>query len=1091
MKLPVDNKIRKEIRTNFRDNLFITAGAGTGKTQSIVDRVAAAICDEKIAPEKIAVTTFTEKAANELAFKIRRILEEKAPEKARAVHNMFIGTNHSFCMTMLKERPLETKIVPDAEILIEDDSNQKIEKIGRNIINEYFSKPENETLYMNWDFDPFSGVDFFKTLYKYRELTPVNPEKPKMKKKNFWENYEKAFKEVPKLLEMNESDDPDGYDWLIKELKNWKNLKEKSIDDIFHYFINLQLFSPRKTSWTNVKLRGNRSKSLANYVFEPFESVQNDIFSYIAYELYKTFKRLYSKFEKEYQEWKTERGVLDFSDMLLMAKKLLRNSKDVREYFQQRFDLIIVDEFQDTDPIMCEIIMYICQDGQEDVSWNQVGLKPGKLTVVGDEKQSIYRFRRADISVYNRVRKLFENEGKILTLSQNFRSVTSLVSSNNHAFENIFKKDNGTDKISYNKINSFRGKGVCPAKKNLIFLGLDVDLSTDTDERKKNGELRADFLREREAAAVCDWIKQAVEKKNLKINGKTAGYGDFLLLFRNRKAMHLYARDLAKKEIPVAMDGEGFLLELPEVIDFFRLLKGCIQSDDSVAIVAALRSAFLGISDRDLYNHKMKQGDFNFFAIKSDRGDSNVNSALDRMKKYHFLLTGKNPVVGFYNVLHQERIKNVLAQTRRGIGFNVYDSLLSFIGDCCDSAASPADAINTVWENISAGTSLDPSFYPFKKRREVQMMTIHKAKGLESPVVILCDVTASEIIRVNHIFDRSTENLFFKFGVKPRSYYRNAEYLPGDKYSVTSKGFELFKNYEILAAQEESLRLIYVAATRSGDYLIIPSYRGSAAPFYSKLQAYYKEKKQFSVKKATLSAGYGNDTALPLPDVQPIKQKKKDAGKINADVERLNKSRENILTTIDKSSKPVMEKQAFSHEKALKRESAGYGAEYGILFHRIMEIIVKSLGSFGKIDVKQFEDLSVKNYGKIISNAVYESGFELTPESRTILDRHINKVMNSDLFKECMNADTRFAEFQIALMEEKKDVEIFKSGIIDLVYKNNDEWKVIDYKTDRIQNNESKNTLITFYSEQLDDYINALSMITGEKVVGELLFVDE
>ena len=121
--------------------------------------------------------------------------------------------------------------------------------------------------------------------------------------------------------------------------------------------------------------------------------------------------------------------------------------------------------------------------------------------------------------------------------------------------------------------------------------------------------------------------------------------------------MNIYARVLVEMGIPVAMDGEGFLLELPEVIDFFRLFKACIQPDDSVAVVSALRSIYVGITDEELYDHKVKSGAFNYFSIDQDRGNENVNKALSKLRDRHSALRRASPIVAFKTLIKEERIR--------------------------------------------------------------------------------------------------------------------------------------------------------------------------------------------------------------------------------------------------------------------------------------------------------------------------------------------------------------------------------------------------------------------------------------------------
>ncbi|MCK5228865.1 MAG: UvrD-helicase domain-containing protein, partial [Desulfobulbaceae bacterium] len=1001
-----DQKIRDEIRTNFKDNLFITAGAGTGKTQSIVDRITDAICNQGFDPEKIAVTTFTEKAANELLFKIRTSLGKKDKDKAGVVQKMFIGTNHSLCLTILKERPLESAIDPEADAMDQDESDMAIAEVSEAVIKEYFDTPQGKDLYTKWEFDPYSAIDFFKTLNMYRELTPVDVKNPNVNMKGFWQRHNKKFKKIPNFLDMNDTDAPNGYEWFERKYKEWAALKGKNIDEVIRYCIHLKVPASGKTTWTSVIIGDARKTSLMNYVFPPFQAVQEEVKSYISYELYKIYRDLYRKFLPRYDAWKNERGCLDFSDMLLKAREIVRDNREVREYFQQRFDLVIVDEFQDTDPIMCEILMYICQDGYKKTAWDSVNLAPGKITVVGDAKQSIYRFRRADIAVYNRAGKLFETEGKVFTLSENFRSVKALIESHNHAFKEIFDKaDSSSEQVSYDKISAYR-PGNKKDKKHLVFLDMAIDLKTDEigKELGKRGGLNAEYKYLREAYTISRRLKNIVQKKEFQVDSRPAEYGDFMLLFKRRTIMRKYATLLSREGIPVAMDGEGFILELPEVIDLFRFLKGCVQPEDSVAVVAALRSMFIGITDEELYQHKIKGGHFNYLALNDKKGIPPVNDALKNLKKYNLDLNSSPELLS--QMLQEKHFRQILGQTRRTIGYNIFDSLIGYIESCSSDDVSASEIINTIWDGIYEKKKLDPAFYPSKRRKEVQMMTIHKAKGLESSIVVLCDIGTAGSKSVYVIFDRKNEKLYYKFGVEGRSRYRNSDY-KSYIYSASSNGFDTLVDAEKQSIDEEGDRLVYVAATRAKDYLIIPTYKKAPAGFYNELHGHYRDKKLFTSLNTKLPKDYTNEIALPAPDV--VQPQELDSANKSAyqKAKRIMNLRDQAIAKIKVSATPSIEHKTFSHARAMQRESAGYGPEYGTIFHRVMEVFVRDfLGTSGSVSPNQLKGV-MASLDSVIKRALQEENIEFGSKQVEQLKNHALKTISSKTFKECLAADTR------------------------------------------------------------------------------------
>ncbi len=1091
MKKPVDINIREEVKKNFADSLFITAGAGTGKTHSIVSRVVEAITKLKMPPEKIAVMTFTEKAANELLYRIRQSLEKAGDQSALHLQKMFIGTIHSFCLLLLRERPLESGIAPDTKALDEEESGELIDSIGEMVIREYFTSPGMKDLPMKREFDPMTGIGLFHTLNMYRDLTPVEPADPGIPLEGFWQRHSEAFSEIPGLLARNDNDNADGLEWIKRNYGEWLALETKSIDEIISFFARLKIIDPKKKSWPNVKIGDDRAKSLVHYLLAPFKDASGEIISQVSYDLYLHFRRLYDIFNDRYGKVKGDLGALDFSDMLIKARGLIRDNLEARKYFQDRFDLVIVDEFQDTDPVMAEMLMYICQDGYDDVPWKEIRPKPGKLTVVGDEKQSIYRFRRADISIYGRIKEIFRIHGKVENLQENFRSVESLVENHNHAFGEIFPTG-GDSGIDYAPIHSYRGKGECMGEENLIFLDLQLDLDTDTEDMKnkkyEDRPLKMEHRVRREAMAVCRWIKETVESKGLPMNGRSADYGDFMLLFKRRKFMKLYAGILSREGIPVAMDGEGFLLELPEVIDTFRFLDGCVNHDSPPAVVSALRSIYCGVSDSDLYDHRLKGGTFRYFSIDESLGNKNVNSALGILKGHNRAVNGMPPARGFRKILETGKIKYILNQTRPVMGLNIFDAVISYIDSRAGESLSPSDIMAGIMEDICSGKKLDPMYYPFKGTREVRLLTAHKAKGLESPVVILCDLGSEGSDRVNTIFDRENDRLYYKFGLEKRDRYRDAEY-KSYLYETGSSGFEDRVDDEKKEMSREDDRVTYVAATRARDYLVIPFYHDKPAALYKKLIDSYRKSNMFTVAEAGITDADEELPLIPMPHVALSSGDTAGSAAIKK-IAAVEKKRKKSLDDIISHSVEKYEKRTFSHEKAMVRETEGYGSGHGTLFHRSMELIIRRLGTGGEIHKEEALKLMDAGIDGIAAHAAEEAGVDITADGMDLLRRHVRKAMASPEMAECLKAGRRIPEFPVDLVFMEGGKEIYSSGIIDLVYFHNNTWKIIDYKTDKIDNEQHLAALREFYRDQVEGYASAFFTITGEKPVAQLLFVD-
>ena len=236
-----------------------------------------------------------------------------------------------------------------------------------------------------------------------------------------------------------------------------------------------------------------------------------------------------------YDKWRKERSLLNFQDLLMATAYMLRTKREVRQYFKQRITHLLVDEFQDTDPIQAEIIMLLTGKENSENDWRKLKPKPGSLFVVGDPKQSIYRFRRADIDIYNQVKSIFQKgAGEVLLLTTNFRSLTPIADITNEVFKTKFPEETNVYQAKFASLDTVRGAN------NKYFSGV---YKIEIPKAPKNRETE---IAHQDADIISSWIKYCIDGN---INSNTRDeknpvwiphIGDFINITKIKKtALHI------------------------------------------------------------------------------------------------------------------------------------------------------------------------------------------------------------------------------------------------------------------------------------------------------------------------------------------------------------------------------------------------------------------------------------------------------------------------------------------------------------------------------------------------------------------------
>lgn len=573
----------------LEQTIAVSAGAGSGKTRVLVKRFISLLISNLAELEEIAAITFTNKAAVEMKQRIRQELQlliaeageegKNSPEKialekiVRRIDGAQISTVHSFCANVLRSYPLEAGIDPGAELLESAESELLLEECLHNLLDEAVKKGEDWAINLFLEYGNSSS--FFSDLIyivqrirmsgkDLKELSLVE----RTSQESFNETIKQQIAFIDELLgEIDLEDEKitakskEKVDAFSSVWQQYKPVLLTCLEDESSFpclaelnrVLNLNVSKKVKIYLQQIK---GVLKSLEDGFADRREvSVKSWLFTFLI------------KLEQSYSWQKEKMSVLDFTDLEILTLKLLRTHPRIVEELSRKYKYLLVDEVQDINPVQEELIYYLICALKDDC------LQPGKLFAVGDEKQSIYRFRGADVRVFSRLKgKINNNEGLNLDLETNFRSKKGLVEFFNYLFSRLMLSfDQQSARVDYEagyrSVNWIRDDDGCPS----------VELLAVVSGQGKN--LSISEAREREAALIAERIRKMVEEKEKLIaeeNGfRTVNYGDIAILLRSATDLSLYEVELREREIPYLTSmGRGFYTrqEISDLINFMRVL---------------------------------------------------------------------------------------------------------------------------------------------------------------------------------------------------------------------------------------------------------------------------------------------------------------------------------------------------------------------------------------------------------------------------------------------------------------------------------------------------------------------------------------
>ena len=727
--------------------------------------------------------------------------------------------------------------------------------------------------------------------------------------------------------------------------------------------------------------------------------------------IYRLSVTLLMKARAHAAEARRRANTLNYDDLLQLTARVLRSNADVRHALAEKYRWLFVDEFQDTDPVQAEIIFLLAGvDGADSADWRSITLRPGSLFVVGDPKQSIYRFRRADIDIYNIVRARLMNPicGEVLPLTSNFRSVPALCEWSNEVFRRHFPSEPTLHSPKFAPLEAQRPPGE-PGSSGIYTL--TIPASVDQKD-----------VPEAEADRIARFIRAEV-------NANRRTFGDFLVLTRKRKQLGLYVEALEALQIPVEVSGAGAFGQSNEVEQLALLLHVLSDPQDGVSLVGLLRGPLFGISDQDLFAFRQAGG---WFSIFNDTDAVPVSTALKSIRQM-FRWTRVLPSgAALERILEYTGYLALAATTAGGVEAGDLLHAIDRVRQVTQSGRSLAHAAVALEADCDAAGEVESVPLEPGQSNVVRVMNLHKAKGLEAPVVFLADPCGGFKTRVEARIIRQDGGARGYFCIK-RSI---GDF--GEKILGKPVGWAEYEAEEQTYLAAEQHRLLYVAGTRARDQLIVGRWvRGSGrgTPAWQRFDPFLTGALELPTPTA------GNAQAAAAVDLS-------EGAAVRASVARMaahNRARVPSwsATSVTAQARHIAKIAGSSEGDAgvaddptraliggTPSHRSDAGIAWGSLIHGLLEHAMRH------------QNASREDLIRLANWLTFEE-----PRLRLVVDEAVDTVetfIRSEFWQFASRSD-HAVEVPFQFAETDKSL---LAGVIDLVFKNHEGWEIVDYKTD-------------------------------------------
>ena len=627
-----DEEVRRSITERLDQTLFVEAGAGTGKTRALVDRVVAHVL-AGVPVDRIIAITFTEKAAAELRERVRRGLEEHPVERAeqqglidealKSLDRARISTIHSFAQSLLYAYAAEAGVDPSFRVHDEVLAARRLQEQWRLYLEHLADEPEALRVFdrvLSLGLGTREIEQLAMTLVDKGELIAVLDAYPIVVPAPFWPDLGGLLAELEALpLHL-----PDLNDVLLQrviQVLNAVRTVESADDRVSALNVSAAL---EKLKWgvSNQAAWGGGGDNIARVrdVAARAQEALVGLLSSVRAEALAQLMPYVVRFARDDALARGRDGLMTFDDLILLVRNLLRDHPGAVASLRENYDLLMIDEFQDTDPLQVDIARSFATDP------NTGFIDPGRLFLVGDPKQSIYRFRRADMAIYSVTRTEIEAQGGMReVLALNRRSRTPIVDWVNAVFAPLIGPGSQPEvQPAYEPIHPDR---------QIELRGPGVAVYGET----MNGP-NAREVRQLDAQAVAGLCQLALEEGWEVMDRETQEvqplrYRDIAILIPTRSILVPLERSLADSGVPYRIEGGSLVYRTQEIRDLVNFLTAIDDPYDEIAVVATLRSAAFACSDLELAQFRGDNRSFNYLSGALDGQEGRVAAGLKALRR--------------------------------------------------------------------------------------------------------------------------------------------------------------------------------------------------------------------------------------------------------------------------------------------------------------------------------------------------------------------------------------------------------------------------------------------------------------------------
>ncbi len=1034
--------------------IYAGAGAGTGKTQALVERIANLVTLGGVKPENIAAITFTVAAASELRQRVRQQLEERL-EAARtgvdtdasqalssalsSLDSAFIGTIHSFALSLLRERPLDVRLPPVFELVDAVQQESRFDEAWDHWLDDALADPIFEGAILN--------------AQRLGLVTPLTA------LRNLAAEMHANYDLVVRIGVLNRPAKSIGARASLESIRSdlavATGLRDYCTDADDLMFIQLDSQAAPAVSWIDEALeldnddemifvltqlpkfiatRGAKSnwnplpngdssldevRSLLKAIQKSIDSGRQALGEATVIPLVNAVARMVLT----YADTRRAEGLLEFQDLLVLSCELLGENDDAREYFQSRYTHVLIDEFQDTDPLQLKLARLLTDRSGSG--------KPtdGALFVVGDGKQSIYRFRRADLT---QLQTLVDSLGaERLSLTSNFRSTPAILDWVNAVFDPWMNGPAGSDRdplqAEYVPLEPARADDGHTEIPRVMIAGGFADGNVDV-ARESEAE---DIARLADTVGAGGWPLSDHRDQVYR-----SRYRDLCVLMPRRTSLPALEEAFIRRGIPYVLEGQAPIFESQTFNVLSNSLAAIDDPTDQVAIVAALKSIAWGCSDQDLYEWTRLGHQFEYARHRVDvenfpegTGARRVAKALAGISEFHDRRQERSTPYLVEQLIRSRRLREVAAlMETSGSGERLMDMFIEMSRTLQRSGTgSLRELVRWLSGQAKANVRAAEGALANSEVNAVRVMTIHAAKGLEFPIVALVGLQGQRSARTDN-------SIITEQNGKPVL----AVQIGAQGLGLATSDYDVVDAADRRADAAELVRLAYVGATRAREHLVVSVHRTTRAKntLAGKISEFAELNDElwepFTIESPARGANAstaGPESPAPgTPSVDDREQWLRETSEVVASATKRGYVVPSQLADHGMFVVQKPEDNAESTEWNAARRGRG-GTELGSAVHAVLQDV-------------DFSDLATLDELVHLTADAYSM-----PGEKENITRLVRNVLESPIVAGATGENSWREAWVAAEIADGLEVE----GSIDLIVQNSDGTvTIIDYKTDRV-----------------------------------------